>query len=241
MSFNAVPTQNDHFLSVPIQCMTGNRLPKPRFDRNDERCTSHDLVIQVTDTAQVLETLEDKDQAQTVEDDPRLETIKEEEDEEIQIAAGRRATATSPRRRPCGNCNSGTHALVDCLQVSDDGCVLGCPLCNTGGHDLDSCRRWMGLEVDDKFHLLVVHRGRKPPFATKHNWVSVTKRFATEYPDEALPTEWPLSRQFALQHREALKEEQERWDKDGGGIRLPQVPDPDDFESACESCWPLNA
>ncbi|KAJ2905860.1 hypothetical protein MKZ38_004108 [Zalerion maritima] len=88
----------------------------------------------------------------------------------------------------CGNCGKLGHCLAVCpLPVPTCGYLVGCPLCNTRRHGLDTCDKAKNLPDEAYFYFLVTLRRNLPPIlCSKRWWTLLPKEYDNGFPYSGL-------------------------------------------------------
>ena len=72
--------------------------------------------------------------------------------------------------RHCAGCAQDDHALQTCKgPLTREGCLRGCPWCNSVEHSWDECKK-KPVSVDLDYYFEVVLRRGRPPIEMKEDW-----------------------------------------------------------------------
>jgi hypothetical protein len=87
-----------------------------------------------------------------------------------QQAAGRAEDNRGGMSLPCANCHKSDHRLQTCKgPLTVEGCLRGCPWCNSTAHSWDMCQKRVRNVVND-FTFEVLYRVGRAPLEMKEDW-----------------------------------------------------------------------
>jgi hypothetical protein len=111
----------------------------------------------------------------------------------------------------CAHCKMIGHVLGDCVMVSDQGDVPGCPMCNVTDHALEICPNFKWLNFWTVARLLFIRRGGKCMIRTNLDVFKMAKDCLEQHRLSAEGYVPPWTREFALQTRAKSLEKLVNW------------------------------
>ncbi|RFN50478.1 hypothetical protein FIE12Z_5241 [Fusarium flagelliforme] len=151
------------------------------------------------------------------------------------------ALSSSGQRTCCTGCGK-DHALKDCL-FAPNGFIVGCTLCNTRDHAVDTCEQFKVMSKKEKARLLVYDRGNQPMLETSPkqpgSYWHLRQYLEEAGEDTAVPNEFPWTYAFAkdVRRRPDFIAIQSKWITDRDVDALPKDPIHDTWEAMNQLYW----
>ncbi|KLU85852.1 hypothetical protein MAPG_04872 [Magnaporthiopsis poae ATCC 64411] len=139
----------------------------------------------------------------------------------------------------CGGCGRQGHTPAECVKGTEIGDIMGCPLCNTVAHGVDSCRRFRELDNTSKMELLIRRRGHKQCIRSLTPWTDLLSVYEARYGKEQaawLPLTRPLAVKFQNM-RQHLHEAYQYGEGDAGLMEDPITKNLDAVRAAIATGW----